>query len=136
VRVRASAVCRHHDRLLTVRAIDPVSKQNYLFLPGGGVELNELHAAAAVRETLEETGYRITVVGRPLVLAYRFIWSGKPFDCLTSFFRGEFVDPEASPVATLDDDPSLHGIDWVPIDQIDEVFAYHDAILEAVRKLV
>ncbi len=118
-----------------MRATDPTSKQNYLFLPGGGVEPDEPHTVAAVRETLEETGYRITVVGEPLVLAYRFIWGGKPFDCLTSFFRGEFVDPTAAPIARLDDDPNLHGIDWVPIDQIDKVFAYHDTILQAVRKL-
>ena len=26
------------EGLLTVRAVDPASKQNYLFLPGGGVE--------------------------------------------------------------------------------------------------
>jgi 8-oxo-dGTP pyrophosphatase MutT (NUDIX family) len=117
-----------------VRAIDPASKQNYLFLPGGGVESNEPHAAAAVRETLEETGYRITVVGQPLVRAYRFIWGGKPFDCLTSFFRGEFVDPNEEPAPPLDDDPNLHGIEWAPIDQIEKVFGYHDTILEAVRK--
>jgi 8-oxo-dGTP pyrophosphatase MutT (NUDIX family) len=135
VRVRASTVCRYQDRLLTVRAIDPASKQNYLFLPGGGVEPNELHAAAAVRETMEETGYRIKVVGEPLVLAYRFIWSGKPFDCLTFFFRGEFVDPTETPAPTLDDDSNMHGMEWAPVDQIDTVFGYHDAILQAVRKL-
>jgi 8-oxo-dGTP pyrophosphatase MutT (NUDIX family) len=120
---------------LTVRAIDPASRQNYLFLPGGGVEQNELHAVAAVRETLEETGYRITVVDPPLVRAYRFIWGGKPFDCLTSFFRGEFIAPTETPAPTLDDDPNLHGIDWVPVDQIDQVFAYNETILQAVRKL-
>jgi 8-oxo-(d)GTP phosphatase len=112
-----------------------MSKQRYLFLPGGGVEPNESPAVAAVRETLEETGYRITVVGPPLVLAYQFIWNGKPWDCSTSFFRGKFIDPAEKPAKTLDDDPNLHGIEWAPIDQIDSIFSYHDTILEAIRKL-
>ena len=74
-----------------------MSKQRYLFLPGGGVEPNEPPAVAAVRETLEETGYHIEVVGPPLVLAYQFIWNGKPWDCLTSFFRGSSSTPLSSP---------------------------------------
>src|SRR5437016_3693264 len=104
-RTRASVVCRRGDELLTVRAADPVTGRQYLFLPGGAVEPGESPAAAAARETLEETGYRVAVEPAGEVVAdYCFRWSGKDYDCRTHFFRAVLVDPAAAP-ALVDDDP-------------------------------
>jgi tRNA(adenine34) deaminase len=135
-RHRSSVVCRHDSRLLTVRAIDPVGDIHYLFLPGGAIEpTDESPAAAAVRETLEETGYTVRLVGEPLVLDYQFLWSGKLYDCRTHFFRAELIDPKAAPVEVLFD-PLLHGVEWLPIERIDERFAYHATIHNAVQRLL
>jgi tRNA(adenine34) deaminase len=136
VRHRASVVCQDNNHLLTVRAIDPVGDTHYLFLPGGAIEPSDASpAAAAVRETLEETGYTVRLIGEPLALDYQFLWSGKLYDCRTHFFRAELVDPKAKPVEVLFD-PLLHGVEWLPIEHIDERFAYHATIHDAVRRLV
>jgi 8-oxo-dGTP pyrophosphatase MutT (NUDIX family) len=53
-----------HDRhLLLIRAYDPTDRSagEWYEIPGGGVETGEDTAAAAVRETVEETGYVVPV---------------------------------------------------------------------------
>jgi 8-oxo-dGTP pyrophosphatase MutT (NUDIX family) len=136
IRHRSSVVCQHDNRLLTVRAIDPVGDIPYLFLPGGAIETSDATpAAAAVRETLEETGYAVRLAGEPLVLDYQFLWSGKWYHCRTHFFRAELIDPKAAPVEVLFD-PLLHGVEWLPTERIDECFAYHATIHDAVRRLL
>jgi len=47
--------------MLVLRAYDPVEPGTgeWLEIPGGGVEPGESTAAAALRETAEETGYRV-----------------------------------------------------------------------------
>jgi 8-oxo-dGTP pyrophosphatase MutT (NUDIX family) len=132
VRVRASAVCVWGDQLLTVRAIDPVTGQRYLFLPGGGVEPGESPAVAAARETLEETGHAVHIESAELVREYTFDWAGKPVACRTTFCRATLVDPTAT-AAAVDDADYLHGVEWVGVDQIDVVFDYHPVVREAVR---
>lgn len=57
------------------------------FPVGGGVEEGETLQAAAIRETAEETGYRISDVG-PAVATQRFEWSfeGTTFDQEDTYF--------------------------------------------------
>jgi 8-oxo-dGTP pyrophosphatase MutT (NUDIX family) len=49
------------DRVLLLRARDPAAPRTpeWFEIPGGGVEDGETTAAAAVRETAEETGYQV-----------------------------------------------------------------------------
>src|SRR5439155_20930123 len=47
------------DRLLLIRAADPDGVGEWWEVPGGGVKAGEDSAAAAVRETAEETGYLV-----------------------------------------------------------------------------
>jgi 8-oxo-dGTP pyrophosphatase MutT (NUDIX family) len=51
------------SRLLLIRAFDPTEPAagEWYEIPGGGVETGEDTAAAAVRETVEETGYVVPV---------------------------------------------------------------------------
>ena len=133
LRVRASVVCWWEERLLLVRAVDPVVGTRYLFLPGGAVEAGEMADAAAVRECLEETGYCVRLVGEPVVLDYGFDWAGKRYPCRTSFFAGELIDPAALPVETVD--PILDEAVWVPRGEVTAALGYHETILGAVRRL-
>ncbi len=134
-RVRASVVCRRGDRVLTVRAVDPVTGRRYLFLPGGAVEAGETPAAAAVREAREESGYLVAVVGEPVVANYRFDWGGRPWACHTSFFLADLVDPVAEPRADHAED-YLYGVEWVDVADVDGVFEYHPSVRAAVVELL
>jgi 8-oxo-dGTP pyrophosphatase MutT (NUDIX family) len=58
-RLSARLLVVHDSRLLMMRACDPHDRAagQWWEIPGGGVEAGEDTAAAAVRETAEETGY-------------------------------------------------------------------------------
>jgi tRNA(adenine34) deaminase len=133
-RVRASVVCCARGRILTVRAIDPLSGTEFLFLPGGAIEAGETPAQAALRETLEETGYAVRLRGEPILRDYDFEWAGRQHPCRTSFFAADLIDPSAVPVATLHD-PILFGAVWVPMAGAEAAFSYHGVIAEAVAAL-
>jgi 8-oxo-dGTP diphosphatase len=66
----ASAALIVDDRLLLVREGEGADRRRWN-LPGGKVRAGEPLAAAAVRETREETGYRIALDGLAGVYPYR-----------------------------------------------------------------
>ncbi len=132
-RTRTSVVVVKNDRLLTFKAVDPVNGKSYLFLPGGGIEPTETAPEAAVRETLEETGYRIQVDEFSAIdREYFFEWKGDTFDCLTIFYRGQLVSPFAVEVNDADYNK---GVEWIEVSQIPETFAYSAEIKSAVLDL-
>jgi tRNA(adenine34) deaminase len=137
-RVRASAVVEHQGLLLTFRAVDPTTKREYLFLPGGGIEPDETAPEAAARETFEETGFQIHVDPMSAVdREYLFFWNGEDYDCLTIFYRGYLASPLASLQAPEVDDADYNlGVVWLPVDQIPSAFAYSQEILAAVQELL
>lgn len=93
----AGAIVIHDDRILLVqRGNHPA--QGLWSIPGGHVERDESSAAAAVRETLEETGLHVRVV--------RYVGSvNRPASDLDEFviddFLCELVEP-GEPVAADD----------------------------------
>jgi tRNA(adenine34) deaminase len=132
-RTRTSAVVIKNDKLLTFRAIDPVSGKEYLFLPGGAVEPNETAPEAAERETLEETGYKIKVDELSAIdREYFFDWKGDTFDCLTIFYKGHLTSPFAAPVHDADYNK---GVEWLDLSEIPSAFDYSAEIKSAILEL-
>jgi 8-oxo-dGTP pyrophosphatase MutT (NUDIX family) len=135
-RTRSSTACIHGSMVLTVRLEDPGSGRIYLFPPGGGLEDGETAAEAAVRETIEETGY-VTKVDEEseIVFHYPFSWGGKVYQCTTHLFRAVLVTPFNKPQEVKLED--IHrGIEWVPLIALDSVFDYDPAIRRAMKEII
>jgi 8-oxo-dGTP pyrophosphatase MutT (NUDIX family) len=134
-RLRASAVCVDAGELLCVRLRDPLTRVARLFVPGGGLEPGESAAQAAAREALEETGYAVAIdASSEHVARYPFRWAGLEVDCTTHFFRARLTTARSAPEVTHDAAYN-EGVVWLKLAEIDQAFAYHDAILAAVSAL-
>jgi len=135
-RVRTSAVVIHNNQVLCFFAKDPLDGREFHFLPGGGIEPEETAPEAAERETLEETGYQITVdFSSAIDKEYMFHWKGEDYDCLTIFYKGYLKNPfqAAKPV---EDAPYNLGVRWIPVSQVREVFGYTAEIRDAILELM
>lgn len=115
-RLRASAVCASEGKLLVVRLRDPVSGVEAMFPPGGAVEAGETPSAAAIRETLEETGLQVRVVETTeQVERYPFRWAGEDVDVTTHFFVAELDEPFVANPAPVEDASYNLGARWMPV---------------------
>lgn len=134
MRIRTSVVVIHQNKILTFHGIDPISAKEYYFLPGGLIEDHETAPQAAERETLEETGYSVSVnVGSAIDREYDFFWNGKNFHCLTVFYLAKLKSPIAKLVTDVDYNK---GTFWLDLDEIESKFSYSAEIFSAVKELV
>jgi 8-oxo-dGTP pyrophosphatase MutT (NUDIX family) len=129
-RQRVSVVVVDNGRILGFQGEDPATGCRNFFVPGGAIEEGETLEAAAVRETLEETGFAIAIIpGIVVESRYDFSWNGAVYDCSTTYFAGQILNREA---AMVNDADYHRGVEWRPICDIPKDFAYHHQILESI----
>ena len=134
IRHRVSLVVTGELGVLAFRAVDPHSKREYVFLPGGAIETGEEPEQTAIRETLEETGYTVTISEpRSIRKRYLFEWNGNTNDCDTIFFKGQLVPV---PPQEVNDADYHRGVVWIPLTEVETIFSYHAAILNAIKGLL
>lgn len=132
-RHRTSVLVVHDNKVLGFHAIDPTNKKKYFFMPGGKIEQGETATEAAVRETLEETGYKIRILPNlELRRRYDFEWDGKINSCDTLFFVGVLDEDWHEPIPVKDTDYNK-GTQWIPLKDLNRAFGYHPDILWGAR---
>lgn len=132
-RQRATVIVLHENKVLGFQAVDPHSHKEYFLLPGGQIEAGESPEQTALRETLEETGYKIRLVPElQLRRRYDFEWNGKIHSCETVFFVGILDEPWREPRPVQDVEYNK-GAAWMPAAKASQTFAYHEDILWAVN---
>lgn len=126
----------HGAQLLCVRLRDPHSGIARLFPPGGAIEPGESPGAAAVRETLEETGHRVALTPHaPRIARYPYTWNATRRLVTTHFFGAELIGDRNGAAPVLD--ASYHeGVVWLPLRDLDRELGFEPAILDAVRGLL
>ena len=132
LRIRASVVCTHNKTILVFNGVDPSSRQNYWFLPGGKIEEFESPWACAERESFEETGYRVKVIKESEIIKnYVHSWDQTQYSCRTYFYKAILTEEWSAPKAVVDADYN-RGAAWIAIDEAIEFFSYCKEIQEAV----
>ncbi len=133
-RNRSTVICLQDNKILGFHAVDPTSKVKYFFLPGGKIEEGESPAQSALRETLEETGYKIRLFPQAaIVKEYTFPWDGNVYFSKTVFYPAMLLKPTDTP-AIVNDAEYHQGVDWVPATEIEKHFGYQKDILSAVQE--
>jgi len=135
-RERVSVVCVFEGKILVFVGIDPKTGKRYYFLPGGKIEPDETEIACAMRETLEETGYKVKIeASSRLTKQYPFHWNGRDYDCVTHFYRGHLNEVFHAPLPVSDQDYNKGPV-WIPTGKIHALFEYSKEIHEAVKVLI
>lgn len=132
-RYRSSVIVVHKNKILGFHAVDPHNQKKYIFMPGGQIDPGETAEETAVRETMEETGYKIRLLpDLKLHRRYDFEWNGKVHACDTLFFVGVLDEAWHEP-QPMDDTDYNKGPTWISAKDANQIFAYHPDILWGVQ---
>ena len=115
--------------MLGIELEDPASRERCWSLPGGAIEPGETAEEGAVRETLEETGYSVSLTSPAFVNHYLFHWNNHTYDCTTHWFSADLDHEEQ---AVVDDASYLLRNAWLPWPESRSLFLYNDGLAEAV----
>jgi ADP-ribose pyrophosphatase YjhB (NUDIX family) len=105
--VTVATVIAREDRYLLVEERDKQTGQLVFNQPAGHLEQGETLAAAARRETLEETGWEVRLLGILGVALYTAPANG------VTYYRTTFLAEPIGPVAGAILDADIHAVHWL-----------------------
>ncbi len=138
IRPIALAILRHDDHLLVFEGYDPVKRETFYRLVGGGIEFGEYGHQTIVREVREELGAEIKDVRYAGALENIFTFAGETGHEIVLLYDAEFTDRryyEARELEAHEDDGSAIRVLWQPISLFVDGRAplYPDGILDLLR---
>ena len=132
-RSRATVVCIQDQDFLSIELKDPTTLKRMWSLPGGMIEEDETPEEAAIRETLEETGYLVALHATARVVTqYLFRWNALTYDCTTYWYAATLANDH---VEVVQDAQYLLGHRWLPVHRIAELLSYHPHIRDVTMQL-
>ncbi len=131
--IRSCVVCVDKDQLLAIELQDPATGHKFWSLPGGRVEPGESPQESGVRETLEETGYTVTLTSHAYINEYMFRWDASDFHCRTHWFSANLAQIDPVPV---NDATYILQTKWLALPDSRQMFDYHPAIVAALNRLL
>jgi 8-oxo-dGTP pyrophosphatase MutT (NUDIX family) len=107
-----ACVVERDDKYLMVEEVDKTTGKLVFNQTAGHVEDGESLQEAALRETLEETGWEVELVGVLGLILYRAPKEG------VTFFRTSFVARAVAAVENAVLDPDIHAVHWLGYEEI------------------
>ncbi len=136
IRNSAKAVIIRNDRLLLTKNKDD---EGYFYLfPGGGQEKGEELKDAAVRECVEEIGQEVGVEELLFVREYigrnhQFAEWDSDIHQVEFYFRCRLKNPESAMGNGVHPDEHQVGVEWIPLDRLNEIRVYPSTLAEKIR---
>ena len=109
MRIKSFVLIEKEERYLLIKEAAPKWEEKWFF-PGGGLKENESPEEGAIRETLEESGYRITLKGIVYIRYNPSFLQGK----ISVFYLGAVAGGE---IKTTGDKHSL-SVKWFSYEEL------------------
>jgi len=110
--VTVACVIENNGKYLMVEERDKFSGELVFNQPAGHLDEGETITAAALRETMEETGWHVELIGLLCLALHRAPQSG------ITYFRTTFLARPLHKVEGAIIDPDIHAVHWLNYEEI------------------
>ncbi len=114
--VRPATIVIKKDKVLAIKS--KYGKEEFYLFPGGGVEFGETLRDAAIRETLEETGYKVEII-KPVYINEYIDAKNKSRRVINLFFFAKLRGKRKNKIKN--DGGKIKQIEWISIDKVKKI---------------
>jgi len=130
-RIRAAAIIIDNNKILLVKHVHPITGFEWWVPPGGGIEVSDNSIKdCIIRETFEETGYKINVASEPKFLR-EFLDIENDTLNMELFFTATIAGGNKTInniYGNGDDEEYIKAAEWLSIKQIQSIRIYPEEL--------